>query len=135
MMSGPVNIEQLTKAIRYVQLHSDDSVLKEKDPREVATIVLSHFGYSTHIVDNSKTMDPSDRTYLYNLESHRLLSRERDMMFIKSKQYWTTDWWVINENMIKKLACKDDSVFKKEDDVETLYQNLFAEMNAHDPEA
>ncbi|MDD5503115.1 MAG: hypothetical protein PHH26_06610 [Candidatus Thermoplasmatota archaeon] len=96
MRSMVLTVEELATAIHH------KSGIPMEDAERNALFVMNLFGYDNRIIDN--VLESEDRGLFYMLEEEHILTTEREEVTLYDGREWRTHYWVLNKDMITKLA-------------------------------
>lgn len=76
--------------------------MTEEEVSQLATHVMSFFGFREVIIDNKLTA--RDRDMFYQLENEGLLKTDNEEATLKKGKRWRIHYWVLNRDYIIKLS-------------------------------
>lgn len=108
VMDLVVSIDEFRTALKMT-LGKQGMADEELD--RIADFVMGLFGFDMAVIDN--VLSTSDRDVFYMLEEARLLTTLRDEVTIAKGKIWRIHYWILAEDVIKKLNEPEVIVVKK----------------------
>ena len=103
--------------------------MASEDAHEVATVVLSQFGESTEV--NDETLDPTVRSIFYTLEAKKLLSFRREEYTWENGEKRRGFWWRLRTEELEPRSVEIPVLSAEEDVYASLPKDVWsARQNA-----
>ena len=94
--------------------------MTEKEIKELASYIMSFFGFDDSIIDNKLTS--KDRDVFYMLENEGILKTFQDEVSIQKGKLWRIHYWVLNKRKI--LALTKEEKKKKGQEFKDIYEGV-----------
>lgn len=91
---GPVDFDELRAIIR------SSLGIGEEEAGRIAEVVLSYFGFETHVVDN--VLSPEDRKLFYSLYDAGILASHYEETLLENGRIWRIFYWDFDLDSIKR---------------------------------
>jgi hypothetical protein len=96
--------------------------MSEEDIRKLAEYLMSFFGFYDEVIDNRLTSE--DRDVFYMLEEEGFLTTTQEEVHLKKGKLWRIHYWILKKDQIIRMANEHRGKAKKEDTVESLYEEM-----------
>lgn len=95
---------------------SDDEV------KRLAEYLMSFFGYTDEVIDNSLTSE--DRDVFYMLEEEGLLTTTQEEVLLKKGKLWRIHYWIIKKDQIARLAASEETTDEGREKSSDVYEEI-----------